>query len=115
MSYVAERTGGGPQDLLRGFEPLRSCKESIYGKQWLDLDGRCFYIALFYGGCPGRPIRHAMRDVSYLAESRFIGSVLFVRRTGMRSSRARSVIRQEEAARAAELRSASGCGRALNG
>ena len=47
MSYVAEGIGGGPQDLLRGFEPLRSCKGMIYGKQWLDLDGRCFYIALF--------------------------------------------------------------------
>jgi hypothetical protein len=54
MSYVAEGRGGGPQDLLRGFEPLRSCKRSIYGKQWLDLDGRCFYIALFLWRVPGQ-------------------------------------------------------------
>src|SRR5260370_29212791 len=40
MSYVAERRGGGPQDLLRGFESFRSCKKTVivfYGKEWLDL------------------------------------------------------------------------------
>ena len=35
MSYVAEWQGGGPHDLLRGFDSLRNC----YWQQWLDLNG----------------------------------------------------------------------------
>ena len=27
MSYVAERQGGGPHDLLRGFDSFRNCNE----------------------------------------------------------------------------------------
>ena len=55
MSYVAERQGGGPQDLLRGFESFRSCKnvDRFYGKQWLDLRRvmflhRPFFVRLLF-------------------------------------------------------------------
>lgn len=41
--YVAERTGRGSQNLLRGFDPLRN--HYSYGKQ--SLVGRCFHTALF--------------------------------------------------------------------
>src|SRR5580704_7228152 len=37
MSYVAEWRGGGPQDLLRGFDSFRNCQiDRFLWQQWLD-------------------------------------------------------------------------------
>ena len=49
-SYVAEWRGGGPHDLLRGFDSFRNC--CYLWQQWLDLKpGGVFTLPFFYVHC----------------------------------------------------------------
>jgi hypothetical protein len=54
-SYVAEWRGGGPHDLLRGFDSFRNCFDRFLWQQWLDLKpGGVFTLPFFYGSASGR-------------------------------------------------------------
>ena len=57
-SYVAEWRGGGPHDLLRGFDSFRNCKKKpampvpkFYGNNGQTFAGWCFYTTLFLCLC----------------------------------------------------------------
>src|SRR5580658_6637804 len=91
MSYVAEWRGGGPQDLLRGFDSFRNCQlNDFLWQQWLDLKRVVFLHRPFYL-TPGMiSIDHSLSGRKPFG----IGSALAVRRTGIRSTRTRSGTRQ---------------------
>src|SRR5579863_5111191 len=91
MSYVAEWRGGGPQDLLRGFDSFRNCQlNDFLWQQWLDLKRVMFLHRPFY-------LLPGMISIAQALSGRKpfgIGSALAARRTGMRSTFARSGTRQ---------------------
>jgi hypothetical protein len=80
MSYVAEGRGGGPHDLLRGFDSFRNCQLIVFMATMVrPKPGGVFTLPFFYLGLF---IAFGMR------------SALLVRFTGIRSNRERSETKQ---------------------
>jgi hypothetical protein len=103
MSYVAEWRGGGPHDLLRGFDSFRNCFEIVFMATMVrPKAGWCFYTALFFYGLPmpgigATPAIGVTPDMGAFPDSRTpfgIGSVLFIRLTGIRCTRDASAVTQ---------------------
>jgi hypothetical protein len=83
-SYVAERQGGGPQDLLRGFESFRNCNQLFNMATMVRPMRVVFSHRPFYFSPGGR----------YEWNPLGMGSLLVDRSAGIRSTRARSGTRQ---------------------
>ena len=73
MSYVAEWRGGGPHDLLRGFDSFRNCFEIVFMATMVrPKAGWCFYTALFFmalHGAASAALQGAVRQRSPLPHS----------------------------------------------
>src|SRR5580658_1824359 len=75
MSYVAEWRGGGPQDLLRGFDSFRNCQlNDFLWQQWLDLKRVVFLHRPFYY----RKLPHFLKRVDQAVRGRIVGFDLIV-------------------------------------
>ena len=94
-SYVAERQGGGPHDLLRGFDSFRNCFVIVFMATMVrPKPGGVFTLPFFYGPsqtgiCP--PPGCWPTTCTPFG----IGSVLFIRLTGIGCKKAELAITQD--------------------
>src|SRR5258708_5664867 len=69
MSYVAERRGGGPHDLLGGFDSFRNCTLNFLWQQWLDLRVVFPHYPFFFYFYPMTRYALSLREYALAASS----------------------------------------------